>query len=230
MNLYYSQDNPQTQTVILDTILKYQNIMKNAWQQGQKIRLSHFKSSYSEYFMEQQEQPCFLLNANREVLHKNKKAAQFLEKPDSLFFISADNILRPKDKKLQLEPAMALVNNKYFSKCATPEEKIMHNDQHIQITLIGEAESLVGENTGLYLVSLCYLAEKRLIWKNPKLTPREQELVEILAKGGRVVDFQHHFNLAKSTAHMHWQNVKEKLAIKDRSAIHAAHQIYLQKQ
>lgn len=68
------------------------------------------------------------------------------------------------------------------------------------------------------------------LWESSCLTRRERELVEVLAHGGRVVDFMNKYGIAKSTAHAHWGNVKEKLEVCDRSEIFAHHQIFLENQ
>jgi DNA-binding CsgD family transcriptional regulator len=65
------------------------------------------------------------------------------------------------------------------------------------------------------------------LWGAHCLTRREKELVIVLANGGRVVDFMHKYDIAKSTAHAHWGNVKKKLGIKDRSEIYVQHQVFL---
>ena len=96
----------------------------------------------------------------------------------------------------------------------------------LKISLIGNSESLLGENTALYFLTIHNYVDQCLAWEHPSLTPREKQLVEILAKGGRVVDFQKHYGLAKSTAHMHWQSTKKKLNLKDRTEIHASYQVF----
>ncbi len=228
MNLYYSTESVNTKQ-ITHYLLEHKNIIRNAWKLGQKLRLGEHQSAYAEYFMEQQQMPCFLLNSKRQVLQKNQKAEQLLRSSASPFFVSADNLLRLQDKKLknELQHTMNALQQTPFAGHETPQQKIDCQNQCIQVCLIGKAQSLLGEDTALFLLSIYETNEKQVIWENPSLTRRESELVEILAKGGRVVDFQNHHGLSKSTAHMHWTHVKEKLNIKDRAQIHAAHQVLL---
>ncbi len=229
LNLYYKMDQ-DGKTRIPRYLLENKNIIQNAWKLGQKLRLGQNQSGYAEYFMEQQPRPCFLINSKREVLQQNQLAEQLLRSSSSPFFVSADKLLRPADKNFKntLQNTMTELQQASSAGHETPQQKIDGQTQCTQVCLIGKAQSLLGEDTALFLLSIYQAKEKQLIWKNPTLTQRESELVEILAKGGRVVDFQKHFKLAKSTAHMHWQHVKEKLNIKDRTDIHAAHQVYLQ--
>jgi len=231
MNLYYAMDADR-KTQIPRYLLENKNIIQNAWKLGQKLRLGQHQSSYAEYFMEQQTEPCFLLNSNSEVLQKNHRAEELLRSTASPFFISATKLLHPGDKQLKnrLHNVMDELQQTPFARHETPQQKIDYQNQCIQVCLIGKAQSLLGEDTALFLLLFHQTKEKYIIWEDPSLTQRERDLVEILAKGGRVVDFQNHYSLAKSTAHMHWQHVKEKLKVNDRSDIHAAYEVYLQRQ
>ena len=231
MNFYYlKEDGGNTQEQILEMVSEFQSIMNNAWNLGQKMRLSHVKSSQAEYFIEQQRQPTFLISSDKKVLQKNQKAQQLLHSSDSPFYLSSENTLRchDSDLKKQLQNKIAQLEKNHITQLEATDEHITHQGKHIQMSLIGDAESVLGENTATFLLTLCCSSEKQVVWENPLLTPRERELVEMLAKGKRVVDFQNHYNLSKSMAHKHWTNVKEKLKIKDRVDIYAAHQIYLQ--
>lgn len=230
LNIYYPMEKRSVKKSIFEYLSVFRNTIRNAWKQGQKIRLSHVKSSYAEYFIEQRSQPSFLINSHKEVLQKNKKAKESQLDSDSPFLLDIDNTLRPKDKALKklLQSTMRQLEKKQSNQQTIPQASIVYQTKHIQVSLIGKAESLLGENTALFLIEQHHLADKQLIWEDSALTRRERELVEILAKGGRVVDFQNHYKLAKSTAHMHWKHVKEKLNIKDRSDIYSSHQIYLQ--
>ena len=101
--------------------------------------------------------------------------------------------------------------------------EVHYRDITLKLSLIGTTENILGENIAQYILTIHDQTDNHLVWENPLLTTREQQLVEILAKGSRVVDFQNHYKLAKSTAHMHWQHVKEKLNIKDRTEIQKLH-------
>ncbi len=221
MNLYYPIEDTTVKQCILDYTLEFQKTIQQVWKHGQAVRMAVLESPYIEYSLEQQPQPAFLIRSNRELLAKNKKAEQILKDQNTVFLVSQDKKLRLKNKKIseQIDLAIHSSKEKNFSKSNTKQIEIHYESMILKFTPIGDAENLLGENTAQYMLTI----HQCLIWEHPSLTPRQKQLAEILAKGGRVVDFQNHYSITKSTAHLHWGEVKKKFNVKDRAEIHELH-------
>jgi DNA-binding CsgD family transcriptional regulator len=103
------------------------------------------------------------------------------------------------------------------------------------LSLITPPENVLGEETAKFKLTIrenASVADKKswdYFWYLCNLTKRERQLIEILGKGERVVDFQTHYGIAKATAHMHWQNVKFKTGVTDRAEISFAYQTFINK-
>lgn len=229
LNLYYDRKHSNVKRAIIDAISFYKKDIRSAWQLGQQIRLGHLHSDYVEYFLEQEEKPLFLINENRRVLKFNDSAKAYSGSV-SLRQKEEKNILIIKSTVLKKQ-VDEIICNVVKKKNNTPM-RVFHEKEVFNISLIRNSKSLLGEEENILQLVIADSSSTHskwlYYWEHCHLTKRERELVEIMAKGGRVVDFKNHYKISKSTSHMHWQNVKSKLKIKDRSEIRAAYELFHQ--
>lgn len=226
MNLYYDSGHNKNQTSIINLLKKHKETINRAWNNGRRARLGQLDSSYLIHFLELENKSILLINSHKEIIKTNKSAKKIIPS------ISIKPTPENKHLFLQNSPLDYWINKsiEHLHKNASLDkngiEETIITDKKFQLSLISTPESLLGNDNSIFILTITDQTIKQAIWEHPELTKRERELVEILAKGGRVVDFQKHYKITKSTAHMHWQNVKSKLNIKDRSEIHAQYEVF----
>ncbi len=232
MNLYFSEEDENTRKKIIRLTTDLQQAMQDAWRYIQQHRASQLEPERLQYFLEQQTQAAMLLSSRGSIILINKKASKQLKKNNTHLSID-NNQLHIRNKLLRSEFDQAMQQLKVsYSIDKIVETRIQICDLILTLTLIEKAEDQLGFDKGMRLLTIQSQAETTMssshpIWENPILTKRERQLVELLASGGRVVDFIKKYYLSKATGYFHWQNVKKKLKVKDRSSIYAQHQIYL---
>ena len=177
--------------------------------------------------MLEQNESAYFIDINRVILKKKANEQKLDEKAYPLFE-SSNNVLRHTELKAtgRFDKCLKELEDNKTNKM--PRAQLSFDDHQISITRLERNVSIIGEKTTYFLVTQAVAPKTHTIWEHTSLTKREKELVEILAKGGRVVDYQNHRHIAKATAHMHWSNVKDKLNVSDRNEIYAAHQLFLQ--
>ena len=171
------------------------------------------------YFLNHRDKAELLINSVGKVFATSQRASDLLEDESFPLLIKSDRIfirnqvIRERFWSL-LRPAFDVNNDSVTFDFEGYWFKVMNVNTYVD---------LVGRDQGLKLVSINrgYSTDflERPIWECDLLTKREKDLVRVLANGGRVVDFQKEYNLAKSTAHNYWTNVKKKLNITDRAQL-----------
>ena len=226
INIYYSTQQLDAKNNIIEKLKSLKPLLNQVWQQGQLHRLSSINSSFANFMLEQNESAYFI-DINRAIL-KKKAIDQTLDDKVYPLFESSNNVLRHTELKAteRFDKCLRELADNKTNKM--PRAQLSFDDHQISITRLERSENIIGEKTTYFLVTQAVAPETQTIWEHASLTKREKELVEILAKGGRVVDYQNHRHIAKATAHMHWGNVKDKLNVSDRNEIYAAHQLFLQ--
>lgn len=234
INLFFDGYDEKTKQDALTILNKHQIIMNNVWHLGLQFRASNASPESLIYFIEQQDLPSILIDHNLKVIHTNKKADFFLQDPKNLIKKSSGYLfIRNKQKQKSLKEAISSLSDNPFNPKSPPHATIPFDNWICTATLLSEAQNIVGEDTAIRMLTfrsniILSNAQQALpIWETPSLTRREKELVEILALGGKVVDFQNKYRLTKSTAYTHWTNVKEKLKVVDRTEILLIHQNFL---
>ncbi len=234
MNLYFSADDRGVKQKILNLTVDIQKTMQDAWRFGQTARAAQLEPKGLSYFLEQQPYACLLLEADMSVVLANGKAKKLLQDANNLLIDDRNNLIIQDNKfRRDFLCAMEALNSVRTGIGKLPEIELFNKNLIFTFTMIEKMEDMIGTDKGLRLISILKSSEHHLlnvkpIWENTVLTKRERQLVELLATGGRVVDFIHKYKLAKSTGHFHWQNVKQKLNVKDRTEIYSQHQLFLQ--
>lgn len=228
MNLYYPTTTETIKKKVLEYTSKLQPSMQDAWRLGQRLRASEQQPSRLGYFLEQQGQAAWILSSAGEVILENKKARSIKETQADVYQLRDKHfVLNDQDLQRQLQQAMQTLRQSDDGRMH--ELKFANQELALTLTLIEKAEDPLGEDNGARLLTMQMVSAQTLpIWNNSLLTKRERQLVELLANGAKVVDFINNYEMSKSTGHFHWQNVKRKLEIKDRSEIQVQHQLYLQ--
>ncbi|WCE32039.1 LuxR C-terminal-related transcriptional regulator [Vibrio sp. SCSIO 43137] len=234
LNMFFDGRDEKVKQATLELLRNMQDIFTQVWEFGMQHRATTASPESLNFFLEQQELPSLLVDGHSKVVKANEKAEQLLA--ESSFPISnKDGYLFIKDRAElnKLREGIAALSKSESQPAALPTCDIKINGYNCLCTLLGEGEDVIGADTVLRMLSI--KPEKTvtvngmcLIWESEGLTRREKELVEVLANGGRVVDFMNQYNLAKSTSHIHWGNVKKKLNVKDRNEIYAYHKLYLE--
>jgi len=234
INLYFDGYNEAVKNRCLDLLSEYKPLMNAVWDLGQQFRASKSSPESLYYFLEQQKSPSFLVDSNSKVIKANNKGLALLDCNDCLVNLK-DNLLFIKNSEMRsrLRNEISVLSERKYIIENPPKTSFNIGELTFHCTLLGNGEDIIGRDTALRLVSIESreeLLSKLLspIWEVACLTRRERELVEVMASGGRVVDFMHEYGIAKSTAHAHWGKVKEKLQVKDRSEIFAHHQLFLE--
>lgn len=231
INLYFDADDSQVKTACINFLNQYQKILRQYWELGHTFRLSKSSPDGFYYFLEQQNSAAFLVDRHTKVRALNDKARQLVTDGDGLKI--KDELLFIKDKlgRAQLRRRICDISNAQYQIDNPPEESFDIDGLSFSCTLLGKGEDLIGLDTALRLLTVESAQVRpttKPIWETPGLTSRERQLVEVLADGGRVVDFMNQYGIAKSTAHAHWGNVKHKLDVQDRSEIYASHKLFLE--
>jgi len=228
MNLYYPTKTDTIKKKVLQYTTKLQETMQDAWRIGQRLRASEQAPNRLGYFLERQPQAALILSAAGEIILENKKALTLKETATNIYHLDNQRF-GFNDPQLQLQLLEAMQTLKISVDARLEEIKFSSQTLDLTLTLIEKAEDQLGADSGARLLSIRPVSAQLLpIWNNVLLTKRERQLVELLANGDKVVDFINHYQMSKSTGHFHWQNVKRKLEIKDRSEIQVMHQLYLQ--
>ncbi|WP_421847620.1 helix-turn-helix transcriptional regulator [Marinomonas sp.] len=236
INLFFDGSDEKVKESSLNVLEKYQKNFDEIWSLGLQFRASNSTSENLIYFLEQQITPSVLINNNLIIIHKNKKAEElFLNIKHPLKIESDQLLIRNKENYHNFKKAISSLSDTPFDPICPPQTEVLLDDWLYNITLLSEAQNIVGEDTALRLITISSTSinlNQQLfpIWETPTLTPREKELVEVLALGGRVVDFQNKYEVAKSTAHNHWTSAKQKLQVTDRAEIFAKHQVFSENQ
>lgn len=234
INLFLDGNDEKTKKLSLIVLENLQLLMNKFWHLGLQYKMSNSSPEGLVYFLEQQTSPSILIDCNLKVIHTNKKADIILSTPNNLIKRAAGHLfIRNNGKQKLFKETVVNLSSVEFNPILPPTTVINLDSWSCNVTLLSEAQNVIGEDTALRLLTfqtnISRLKEdKNLpIWETPILTRREKELVKVLALGGMIVDFQNKHKLAKSTAHAHWGNVKKKLKISDRAQIFAKHQIFL---
>ena len=227
LNLLFSSNESETKNKSISLLKSIQDNLCNAWDLGSEYRLSKEYPTGASYFIDQKKTPSFLISPNGHVIHRNNAAIESMEEIEkSIFHISKNNTLIFSNKILKSTFDSTFYELKNLD--YTPEKPLSKcfsfDGWECKCSFLGRPQDVIGTEIGSRVITLTphlieHLEEATAIWDAPNLTKREKELVKILASGGKVVDFQKKFNLAKSTAHSHWGKVKEKLNVRDRSEI-----------
>lgn len=228
LNLYYPTKTDTIKKKVLEYTSKLQGSMQDAWRIGQRLRASEQSPNRLGYFLERQPQAAFILSSIGEIILENKKAVNLNEAEKDIYQLNNQClVLLDSDLQSQLNEAMQALRLSVDGRL--DEIKFSSKTLDITLTLIEKAEDQLGVDSGARLLTIGLASAQLLpIWNNALLTKRERQLVEQLANGDKVVDFINRYKMSKSTGHFHWQNVKRKLGIKDRSEIQVMHQLYLQ--
>ncbi len=234
INLYFDGYNEVVKKKCLDLLSEYKRLMSEVWELGQQFRLSKSSPESLFYFLEQQKSPSFLVDSNSKVIKANNKGLALLDSTDCFLNIK-DNLLFIKSSEMRgrLRDEISVLSERKYIVENPPKTSFNIGELAFHCTLLGNGEDIIGRDTALRLVSIESREELLSellspIWEVSSLTRRERELVEVIASGGRVVDFMNKYGIAKSTAHAHWGKVKEKLQVKDRSEIYAHHKLFLE--
>lgn len=230
INVFYNDEDTEVKDKTLVLLTKYQMLMQEVWEEGLQYRAVHSAPESLDYFLEQLEQPAMLVRANGQLVKQNLKAEHLLNLSGGKLR-SKDGYLFIRNKAEREELLNKIDNLSKRGELNGKEGDIVLGHFSISCTLLGDKEDIIGFDDALRLLVIrkekySYTADIP-IWQTPSLTNRERDLVEVLATGGRVVDFSQKFGIAKSTSHAHWGNVKNKLDITDRAQIYAQHQLYL---
>lgn len=228
MNLYFDGCDAAMKRKIIRYTAKLQKTMQEVWALGQKVRAAQLEPSRLGYFLNQQPYASMLLSPDGKIILTNSKADRLLQAEGSQLK-RVDDELVILNKTLKKKYAKAMQGFKVMSGTSFEEKiELSVDDLSFCLTLIEKAEDQIGVDKAARLLIIKNLsASVRCIWENPNLTKRERQLIEVLAEGGRVVDFMHAWDLSKSTSHFHWANVKKKLKIQDRAEVVALHKLYL---
>lgn len=235
MNLYYNKDSTSIREKILDVVTELEPKLQDIWRYGQLVRAAKSPSRCLEYLLEQKLHASFMIEQTGKVVTSNSKAKVFLSEENCL---SVDLTNRLLPSALSSQQQMTTSLQKLSQSGSIPDQASvyemvsLHDGFSLRISPIFSTEDTVGDRECLYLVKILtsdhtYIDIDTPIWKTKGLSPKERQLVELLANGKKVVDYQKENSVAKSTAHFHWANVKKKLKVKDRSEIFAKHQLYL---
>lgn len=234
MNLYCAEDNEFAKQTALALLNEFQPTMQHAWRLGQIARASRLDEPHLTYFLNQQDHPALLLDAEGSILLSNDKVEVIFGGSEIPVF-RVNNKIKITNPRLRekYNQAMDDLRGKHMLEANFPELTFDDGGLHMTLALVGKTEDRMGADRAMRLATIRTQAEVEAeviapVWENPLLTKRERQLVRLLAEGARVVDYMNKYELKKSTSHFHWQNVKKKLDIKDRAEIVAKHQIYLQ--
>ncbi|CAM3616730.1 hypothetical protein VA7868_02974 [Vibrio aerogenes CECT 7868] len=231
--LFYCDINGKVKNACVEFLKEYQDLLGDYWKLGQQFRaLAHAPESF-RYFLEQQKSPSLLVDRQLNLLAMNQSAASFF-RLNKYGIMIKNNILlvANKQKMAELKQKIVVVADRFAENNQMPEVQIELDELVLTCVLLGHGRDVVGLDTAVRFISIQpnnirTKPSPYPIWETPGLTRREKELVEILATGGRVVDFMKKYHMAKSTSHTHWSHVKKKLKVKDRSEIVACHQRFL---
>lgn len=228
MNLYYDGQDPAVKRKIVRYTTKLQQVMQQAWELGQKVRAAHLEPSRLGYFLDQQLDPSILFSPAGEIILLNHQAEQLCNPGESIFSCESKRLLI-EDKKLNKQFLKLLDDIGQVSQAQRLDKyEFKNGDFKLTLTLIEKAEDPIGVDKAARLLTIRKLNQALLcVWETPGLTNRERQLVEVLAGGGRIVDFSNQYGVTKSTSHFHWGNVKKKLNIVDRAQIVTLQQAYL---
>lgn len=234
MNLFFPAEDHKVKQAVLDLTREFQKVLQDAWRCGLQYRATKFAPESLSYFIEQQQLPSLLLDVNGVVVMVNEKANALLVQKQGLFLGKKNNFyIKSEQLKEQFNHAMIKLKDVPFS--INKHKEVTIQDEHflIKLTLIEKPENVIGEDVGLRLITIESIIQQDIssilrVWDNTTLSLRERQLVELIAKGGKVVDFINQYGITKSTGHFHWTNVKAKLNVSDRSEIYAQHQVFLQ--
>ena len=228
MNLYYPTTTDTIKKKVLEYTRKLQGSMQDAWRIGQRLRASEQAPNRLGYFLERQPQAALILSATGEIILENNKAVTLKETETNIYQLNNRRVVF-HDPQLQGQLQEAMQTLRLSADGRLDEIKFSSKTLDLTLTLIEKAEDQLGTDSGARLLSIGLVSAQLLpLWNNALLTKRERQLVELLANGGKIVDFINSYGMSKSTGHFHWQNVKRKLGIKDRSEIQVKHQLYLQ--
>ncbi|NLS14451.1 hypothetical protein HGP28_16395 [Vibrio sp. SM6] len=233
VNLLYDNTQPGLKQKILALITEYLPLMNEVWEAGQRMRQVTTYPASIQFFLEQLSDSAFLVDRYAKVINSNRHA-KTLAKNSELGLQLHQGYLHHKERRISetLKKLISNIGSEDYHPDAPPKLQVRLLGHNVTVTLLNRSEDLIGYDTALRLVTIeMHNARGRHglapPWQHDSLTKREAELVEVLASGGKIIDFIHQYGLAKSTAHAHWGNVKKKLCVSDRSEIYAAYQMYL---
>ncbi len=237
MNLYFPSGNEVIKQDVLRYTTALQADMQRAWSLGQRYRAAQHSSTYLKYFVDQQPNATFLIEPDGTLIASNNKGSKLLNN-DIGFYIDAQKYFLIRDNRIreQFKREVEQIKKRYASGSqAEPIEIVLSGGGFsITIALIAGIEDKIGADHSLRLITVQNqnnqqsVVSDQPIWNHQTLTPRERQLVQLLANGGRVVDFTNKYKIKKTTGHFHWGNVKKKLKVKDRGEIYAHHQLFKQ--
>ncbi|RBO82539.1 LuxR C-terminal-related transcriptional regulator [Marinomonas aquiplantarum] len=231
LNLLFKNTSEEDLNDKLSFLTYLQPKLREVWELGQRFRASQASSPGMDYFVQQQELPSLLMDEQNKLVSTNSHMEELIGNKNAPIALRNQTVyFKEKNIRESIKTAFSSLTPK-----TNTEIIFTSSDWNYKCALLGEQSDLIGKNSGVKFIQLLEASNDvqghtSLIWELEFLTSREQQLVKVLANGGRVVDFERTYNIAKSTAHSHWSNVKKKLVISDRSEIVAMHHSYLKNQ
>lgn len=234
INLFYPADDFATRDASLRLLTQLQKTMQNAWRYGLQVRASSAERERLECLLELQLEASILVDSAGKNLYENSPARAYLDNKKFSVSRSGDCVCFSNTDIQKWYEQSRKENGSEKMKARSAEHLSISDETfNIALTFIGGVEEKTGAAQDLFVLTLKDHTETNEsdlhpVWESPQLTRRERQLVEFMAKGGRIADFVRKHEMAKSTGHFHWANVKSKLNVKDRAELISRHQIYLQ--
>ncbi|EIU7611518.1 hypothetical protein L3I75_000488 [Vibrio vulnificus] len=219
VNLFFDVNDSGVRKRCIDLLSENKTILQTAWHALIKSYTLPDVSQPMAFFLERSDKAEIIINATGRVLAFSEQVKNVLKENDFPIIIKSGKIFIRN--KLLSEKFIFILQGSFERGEETKSFQL--GEYNFNLTNINNHVDIVGKDHGLKLLSFNGVCSKKLgnapIWESDVLTKREKDLVKVLAQGGRVVDFQKKYNLAKSTAHNCWSKVKGKLNISDRSQL-----------
>lgn len=236
INLHYDSHNKHIRDKIIKTLNNKREIMTDIWLSGKHHRMSSLDPQVIRYFVDQELDSAIVINSKNEIIHSNKKANTFLEERvivkedinrklkfvDDVFLENATIAFQELDqKKIKTDSLNEIVK----------EFDVGSQGYSLKVVALENLENIIGEYKGNRLLVIKLrnndLCDRIPIWDNPILSGKQRKLVEILANGGEIIDYAKIAHVKNETAYYHWNNVKKKLKLKDKTELFTKHQLFL---
>lgn len=222
LTLYFEDAGPDKSDLVLQRLRGVLPTIRSAWMAGRELQIAKSVEGSLDMVLAAIDEPAALLERNGTLIASNTAMTRQTQLWD-IMAGQGQRLSLPTDLPVVTDGCDAFVANIQKSPPQT-------TDLQANVTIFDRFQTIDGEPRDIVLLTLSVpeqaneTAEDQ-VWDNPSLTPREKELLQIIAPGERFVDSQEKMELSYPRIMQLWKSARAKLDLRDVNELRLAYEL-----
>lgn len=221
INLYLGQASDVPIDDMLDRLREVLPVLKAVWTAGKELELARSADSAIGMVISAVEGPALLVTRDGAIQSLNEGAKALLAEW-SLPSTAGDRLVLPQDLRLQSKDSA--LSAKLLKGGPAPYRG------HAVLSDLQSTQTLDGEDVDLLLIRFePARLEAGKLWETDGLTPRERDLVKLIAQGARLKDAEDSMALSHPRIMQIWKSARTKLRVENANDLRLKHRLEQEK-